>query len=197
MFGFFVLIVWIFLNCFFVIFNCLVFLIVVFVIFKLFVFLHANRGQTQGPRRVGPRRVGPRRVMPGRVGGPKFRVFFFFPPPQNSFFSSLSGGLLVEFWWCLKRWDAQMCVFGVLWLSCASPGGPVWWGRRVSHDSPRAQTRTFLGSGLQNTTKNSTRRHPERHKKSEMVAGKGRKRAKFWVAGGGVSNGGGGPAERP
>ena len=95
-----------------------------------------------GPRRVGPRRVGPRRVGPRRVGpkprksgGPKGEgaqnFAFFFPlPPQNSFFSSLSGGLLVEFWWCLKRRDAQMCAFGVLWLSCASPGGPVWWGRR-------------------------------------------------------------------
>ena len=23
-----------------------------------------------------------------------------------------------------------MCTFGVLGLSCASPGGPVWWSRR-------------------------------------------------------------------
>ena len=65
-----------------------------------------------------------------RVGGPKFRAFFFPVPPQNSFFSSLSGGLLVEFGWCLKRRGAQMCTFGVLRLSCAGPGGPVWWGRR-------------------------------------------------------------------
>ena len=27
----------------------------------------------------------------------------------------------------LKRRGAEMCTFGVLGLSCASPGGPVWW----------------------------------------------------------------------
>ena len=31
------------------------------------------------------------------------------------------------------------------------------------------------------TPPNSTRRHPERHKKSETVAGEGRKSAKFWA----------------
>ena len=40
--------------------------------------------------------------------GPKFRAFFFLVPPKNSFFSSVSGGLLVQFWWCLKRREAQM-----------------------------------------------------------------------------------------
>ena len=37
---------------------------------------------------------------------------------------------VLEFWWCLKRRGPEMCTFGVLGLSCASPGGPVWWGRR-------------------------------------------------------------------
>ena len=38
-------------------------------------------------------------------------------------------------------------------------------------------------SGFQRSKhhQNSTRRHPERHRKSETVAGKGRKRAKFWA----------------
>ena len=58
-------------------------------------------------------------------GPPKISRFFFFPLPlQNSLFSSLSGGLLVEFWWCMKHRGVQMCTFGVLGLSCASPGGP-------------------------------------------------------------------------
>ena len=31
----------------------------------------------------------------------------------------------------MKRRGPEMCTFGVLGLSCASPGGPVWWGRRA------------------------------------------------------------------
>ena len=72
------------------------------------------------PKGGGPKGGGP------KGGGAQNFALFFPLPPQNSFFSSLSGGLLVEFGWCLKRRGA----FGVLGLSCASPGGPVWWGRR-------------------------------------------------------------------
>ena len=67
-------------------------------------------------------------LSPPSAGPPLFRTalrwtaqnFALFSPlpPQNSFFSFLSGGLLVEFWWCLKRRDPQMCTFGVLGLSC-------------------------------------------------------------------------------
>ena len=63
------------------------------------------------------------------VGGPKFRVFFSLSRHSFLFFFHSLLGFLVEFWWCLKRRDPQMCTFGVLGLSCASPGGPVWWGR--------------------------------------------------------------------
>ena len=71
------------------------------------------RTRKGGARRVGVRRVGgpkgwgPEGLGARRVGGPKFRAFFFSLPPEfHSFFLSL-GGLLVEFWWCLKRRDAQ------------------------------------------------------------------------------------------
>ena len=96
----------------------------------------------------------------------------------------------MEFWWCLKR--AQMCTFGVLGLSCASPGGPVWWGRRGFTRQPESPN---VHIGLQKHHQNSTRRHPERHKKNETVAGKGRKRAKFWAVQGKGGPGEGGPAE--
>ena len=56
---------------------------------------------------------GPKRWGPEGVGGPKFRAFFSLSPPEMSFFLLSLGGLLVEFWWCLKRRDAQMCTFGV------------------------------------------------------------------------------------
>ena len=92
--------------------------------------------QTQkkwGPRRVGtPKGGGPKVGAPKgggpEGGGPKISRFFFPSPAAKFVLSSLSGCLLVEFWWCLKRRDAQMCAFGVLGQS--SPGGPVWWGRR-------------------------------------------------------------------
>ena len=79
-----------------------------------------------GPRRVGPRRVGPRRVGPRTVGAQNFALFFSLSRHSFSFFSPSLLVFFVEFWWCLKRWGAQMCTFGVLGLSCASPGGPVF-----------------------------------------------------------------------
>ena len=50
----------------------------------------------------------------------------------------------------------------------------------VSHDSPRAKRAHLRVPAFKNTTKNSTRRHPERQKKNENAAGKG-KTAKFWA----------------
>ena len=48
---------------------------------------------------------------------------------------------------------------------------------RISHDSPS----TFYGPGLQKNNRNSTRKHPEKHKKNDMGAGEGKERAKFWA----------------
>ena len=56
----------------------------------------------------------PQQSFTGRVE--KSRFFLPFPPQFSLFL--LSGCLLVEFWWCLKRRDPQMCTFGVLGLSC-------------------------------------------------------------------------------
>ena len=92
-----------------------------------------------GPRRVGPRRVGPEGWGPERVGprkggapkgvgprkggGPKISRFFFpFPPPFRCFCVSL-GVFSWNFGGVLKRRCPEMCTFGVLGLSCASPGG--------------------------------------------------------------------------
>ena len=67
---------------------------------------------------------GPKGVGPELWEGPKFRAFFPLPPLFSLFFLSL-GVLLVEFWWCLKRRDPQMCTFGVLGLSCETPAALV------------------------------------------------------------------------
>ena len=54
-------------------------------------------------------------------GPPKISLFFFPLPPQFSFISPSLLVFFVEFWWCLKRRDPQMCTFGVLRLSCETP----------------------------------------------------------------------------
>ena len=106
-------------------------------------------------------------------------------PLLISFFSSLSGGLLVEFWWCLRRPGAQMCAFG-----CASPAARSGGAAGVSHDSPRAQTCTFEGPGLQKHHQNSTKRTKREGEKNENCGGrKGKKRE---ILGGPAE---GGPAE--
>ena len=80
-------------------------------------------GGGPNPEKVGPRRVGPRRVR-----AQNFALFFSLSRHSFLFFFPSLLVFFVEFWWCLKRRDPQMCTFGVLRLSCASPGGPVWWG---------------------------------------------------------------------
>ena len=151
----------------------------------LFGFFHASQGPNPGgPKGGGPKGGGPKGGGP-KGGGPKISRFIFPVPPQNSFFSSLSGSLLVEFWWCLKRRDAQMCTFGVLWLSCEAPAARSCGAGGVSHGSPRAQTCTFERP----STKNQREDHPEREerkkfpererkKKSEILGGPGEGRSR-------------------
>ena len=71
------------------------------------------------------------RSVGARTRGPQnFALFFdLFRSHFRSF--SLSGGLLVEFWWCLKRRDPQMCTFGVLGLSCEAPAARSDGGFRI------------------------------------------------------------------
>ena len=82
-----------------------------------------TKGGPWGPKGGGPK------------GGPKFRAVF--PLSRHSFHSSFFLGY-VEFWWCLKRRGPEKCSFGVLGLSCASPGGLV---SGVSHDTGSLQGR--------------------------------------------------------
>ena len=125
--------------------------------------------EKMGPRRVGPRKGGgPKGWGPERVGGPKISRFFLtFPPPFRCF--CVSVGVFS---------GRSMCTFGV--PSC-SPGGPVWWGRLGFTRQPESPNVHISGSLPSKHHQNSTRTHPERHRNSETVAGKGRKRAKFWA----------------
>ena len=113
-------------------------------------------------------------------GGPKISRFFFPPPATIFFLLSLSWGPFVEFWWCLKRRGPEMCTFGVLGLSCEAPAAPKPQGLHTI--KTRAQTCTFQGPGLQTTHhQNATKRPQERERRMKIVAGGGKKRAKFWA----------------
>ena len=80
-------------------------------------------------RRVGAQGWGPEEWEPEGWGARNFALFFPLSRfPFRSF--CLSGGLLVEFWWCLKRRDPQMCTFEVLGLSCETLAAPQARGER-------------------------------------------------------------------
>ena len=96
--------------------------------------------------------------------GPKISRFFFPPPATVSLFLCLFGCLLVEFWWCLKRRGPEMCTFGVLGLSCASPG-------------------------LQKHHQNSTQGPQERERRTKIVVGGGKKKARNFGRSGGRLSG--------
>ena len=90
---------------------------------------------------------------------PKFR--FFFSHIFLSFF--LSCGLLVEFWWCFRSRDPQMCT--------SSRGRPAEVGghllRGPHRDRPPSRTASHhLHQGREETKKN---------------VGRGTKSAKFWA----------------
>ena len=144
-------------------------------------------------RRVGGRtqkKWGPEGWGPEGWGGPKFRAFFSLSRRKiRSFLPSL-GGLLVEFWWCLKRGGAQMCTFGVLWLSCEAPAARSGGAGGVSHGSPRAQTCTFERPGTK-----IQREDPEREERKKFPARERKKRAKFWAVQGKGGPAKGGPAK--
>ena len=61
------------------------------------------------------------------AGPPKISLFFSPPPVRHNFHSSFSllGVLSLHFVGVFEGRNPEMCTFGVLGLSCASPGGPV------------------------------------------------------------------------
>ena len=65
---------------------------------------------------------------------------------------------------------------------CNKPRRPHQTGPPgLAHDNPRTPNVHISGPLRFQHHQNSTRRHPERHRKSETVAGKGRKSAKFFA----------------
>ena len=75
-----------------------------------------------------------------------------------------------------------MCTFGVLGLSCASPGGPVWWGRRGFTRQPENSRRAHLRvPAFKNTTKIQREDLSQRKERMKFPAGERKKSAKFWA----------------
>ena len=106
--------------------------------------------------------------------------FALFSLSRHSFFFSFFH-LFWFFSWsfcCLKRRCAQMCTFGVRVVVC-EPRRPGLVGPPGFHTTSREPKCAHFRVSKHH--QNSTRRHPKRHRKSETVAGKGRKRAKFWA----------------
>ena len=88
-----------------------------------------------------------------------------------------------------------MCTFGVLGLSCEASGGPEAAG--ASHDSPRAQTCTFHGPGLQ-TPPRFNEKTPRDRKRAKWWREREKKERNFGRSGGGGPVSGGlaqGPGE--
>ena len=141
-----------------------------------------------GPRKVGtqgwrPRRWGAQTQKGGapKGGGPKISRFFFLP--RHNFLSSLSWGsfrgILVGF---LKGRGPEISTFGVLGLSCTSPGGPVWWGRRGFTRPPENSKRAHLSApALLSPPKFHERTPQEREERMKIVAEREKKSAKFWA----------------
>ena len=135
-----------------------------------------------GPK---PRKIGPEGWGPEGWGGPKFHVFSL--PPQFSFFLPSLGCLLVEFWWCLKRWDPQMCTFGNLGLTCEDPsaggggrggggGGPASDGEGLNQQHTTHNTTTTTTTTQRHTTTHNNRTDNKQHNKTKTgwTGGRGR-----------------------
>ena len=97
----------------------------------------AQKKKKNEKKKAGARRASVWRLQGWRPegwgpegGAPKFRAFFFLSRAHFALLLSL-WGLLVEFWWCLKLRDPQMCTLRVLKLSWETPGLAFLVGRAV------------------------------------------------------------------
>ena len=78
-----------------------------------------------------------------------------------------------------------MCTFGVLGLSCATLGGPVWWGRRGFTRQPESPNVHILVFRRSKHTPKFNEKTPRETQKDRNGGGKGKKKSEIL----------GGPAE--
>ena len=128
------------------------------------------------PERCGPE--GWRLEGRGPEGGEP-TISRFFSLSRSHFRSfSFSGGLLVEFWWCLKRRDPQVCTFGVLGLSCEAPDLQKT-PKKIKREDPERERAKFWAV---------RRRRVQRRRSGAGVWRRGVRRMEF--GGGGFCGGG-------
>ena len=85
-----------------------------------------------------------------------------------------------------------MCTFGVLGLSCASPGGPVWWGRLGFTRQPESPNVHISGFRPSKTPPEFNEKTPRETQKERNGGGKGKKKSEILggPAEGGLAEGG-------
>ena len=91
----------------------------------------------------------PGTALPGTalpLDRPKFRSFFPSRRKIRSFLPSM-GVFSLNFGGVFEDRDPQMCTFGILGLSCASPGGPVWCAGEAYDSGRGADYRGGKGLG--------------------------------------------------
>ena len=103
---------------------------------------------------------------------PKFRACFTLSRRKIRSFLP-SGGLLVEFWWCLKRRDPQMCTFG---LSGCRVKPQRLRGRMGFTRQPENSKRAHLSAPTLQTPPKFHEKTPEREEKNEFCGGRGKKK---------------------
>ena len=129
----------------------------------------------------GPPSAGPPSTGPPPPDRPNISLFFFpFPPPFRSFCVSL-GVFSLNFGVVFEFRNPKMCTFGL--SGCrVKPRRPHQTGPPgLAHDSPRTPNVHISGPLRFKTPPKFHEKTPKRHRKSETVAGKGRKSAKFWA----------------
>ena len=127
--------------------------------------------------------------------GPKFRVFSL---SRNHFalFVSLSGCLLVEFWWCLKRRGLKCARLELSGCRVKPRRSQRPLGFHTTAREPKRAH--FMVPALQTPPKFHEKTHPERHKKNEMEAERGKQKSEMLggPAEGGPAQGGRSPNQQ-
>ena len=134
-----------------------------------------------GARRVGPEGWGPEGWGPEGWGAQNFALFCSLSRRKiRSFLPSL-GVFSLNFGGVLKTKTLKCARLEFSGCRVRAPAARSGGAAGVSHDSQRAQTCTFEGLGLQNTTKIQREDTQRGKKRTNFAAGEGQKRAKFWA----------------
>ena len=108
------------------------------------------------------------------------KISLFFSSPATIFILSSSlGGPFVEFLVVfLKAGTLEMCTFGL--SGCRVKPRRLWGSRGFTRQPENSKRAHFRAPSASNTTKIPRHDPQERKERKKIVAGKGKKSAKFW-----------------